>query len=110
MSATAAFRGRSLDFLGGDGVVVAAEAVTGIDFWASPSDMSTLAVSCCSFVAEGKGEGEGENGACGVALSCGGGRVSLTLGIAALAMELSGMPVLRGCGGGTGNESNDGGR
>lgn len=86
VSAIAAFRGRSLDFLGGDGVVVAAGAVTGIDFWASPSDMLTLSVSC-SLVAEGKGKGE--YGACWVALIGGGGRVSLTSGTAALAMELS---------------------
>lgn len=36
--------------------------------------------------------------------------MSLTSGTAALAMELSGMPVLRGGGGGTGRESSECGR
>lgn len=102
----AAFRGRSLDGLGLDGAVP--DVVTGMDFWASPSDIITLGGSgSSSSVADGKDE---ECACCCVAPMCGGGLVSLTAGTAALAMELSGIPALRGGGGGTGSESSECGR
>ncbi len=43
-------------------------------------------------------------------ICAGGGLVSLTSGTVALAMELSGIPVLRGGVGGTGRESSECGR
>lgn len=90
----AALRGRSLDFLGGAGW-----GGTGFDFCAS--DSGTLGFGPRLYWRGGNGRVDSSSGGGG---GVGGGRAAVASG---LAMELSGIPELRGGAGGGGTDSKE---